>query len=545
MFVFIAVLNEEVLKFTENEVERATAEMQIMEDTRNNEVSTGTDIVQYLREKRLINHANSFDSWLMEASPTRRNLWISHGDSSRYFPAEACREKDTKTINNGGESTITNGTQTYLEAINREVSSAGCLYLESADIPGTYNESTAIKFVRTSDPHDNQKSVSFRNRRRPDLVLYRSGCSGAYAITSLGDAKPFDGLDDAFSEAQIGHVLDMGIELMSHVQPWRSFLIVFLTDTHGDGWTIYLSLLMLSLDDLGYSEMSIAGVQAMDLVGSGVGFSGKKKRFVFSGKVEASSLKAAAHEDEDGEEDSSSSLYMLKVFFPGDDDAFEREKKNLLRLADSAYPDDHPLYHPEELRRKHLPRLIRWDLMTNESCLHVLMVSPIALKVSPCRDGHRVCSRHILQLVDVVEFVHTTTNLVHRDIQPDNIFLSLDQKHIILGGWGAAADRGSEGPPNQGTYGVPEEERPPPSFSPDSSLLAVVPAFEDDLVAVVKSAYSMLFNEPAPGKGENLEEFWTSRLMTAPFWATAVRASTAGNYDLLRNHLKEIFRINI
>ena len=55
----------------------------------------------------------------------------------------------------------------------------------------------------------------FRNRR-PDLVLYRSGCSGPYAITSIGDAKPFDGPNNFFTEAQIGHVVDMGMELTNN-----------------------------------------------------------------------------------------------------------------------------------------------------------------------------------------------------------------------------------------------------------------------------------------------------------------------------------------
>ena len=133
-----------------------------------NVVSTEADLVN------LIGHIRSFDDWLVKILPStqQRKLWISPKDNySQNFPSEACGEKDMKT--KGCKSTIT-GTQTYLEIINREIrslQSTDFLYLESITTPGTYNKSSTIKLVRTSDPHDNYKSVSFCSRR-PDLVLY-------------------------------------------------------------------------------------------------------------------------------------------------------------------------------------------------------------------------------------------------------------------------------------------------------------------------------------------------------------------------------------
>ena len=44
----------------------------------------------------------------------------------------------------------------------------------------------------------------------PDLVAYRVDMSGPYAITLIGGAKSFDGMDRPFSDMQIGHILDMG-----------------------------------------------------------------------------------------------------------------------------------------------------------------------------------------------------------------------------------------------------------------------------------------------------------------------------------------------
>jgi hypothetical protein len=45
----------------------------------------------------------------------------------------------------------------------------------------------------------------------PDLVAYRVDImSGPYAITLIGGAKSFDGMDRPFSDMQIGHILDMG-----------------------------------------------------------------------------------------------------------------------------------------------------------------------------------------------------------------------------------------------------------------------------------------------------------------------------------------------
>ena len=153
----------------------------------------------------------------------------------------------------------------------------------------------------TSIPHDRYDSVSYRSRK-PDLVAYRVSMTGPYAITLIGDVKPFDGMDRPFSDMQVGHVIDMGWELLRWVQPWRSTVLVFLTDTRRwqffemkrtnmdlhvdqsavikdwDGWRIYFALLCAPMEILGFESISIQGVEFSDLLGIG-------KKYVFSGRV--------------------------------------------------------------------------------------------------------------------------------------------------------------------------------------------------------------------------------------------------------------------
>ena len=116
----------------------------------------------------------------------------------------------------------------------------------------------------------------------------------------------------------------------------------------------------------------------------------------------------------------------------------------------------------------------------------------------------------------------------------DNIVLSQDRQNIILNDWGSAVECGSE-VPYEGTYGFSEEPPVPGRLH--------TPSFKDDLVALVRSAYLMLFNERAPAKNENLKDFWESRLMTAQYWVNAVDASTMGNHTLLKSHLEDISRM--
>lgn len=296
------------------------------------------------------------------------------------------------------------------------------------------------------------------------------------------------------------------IVFLTDTRRWQFFRIIRLKGNEfkveesskfldGEGWTIYLSLLMVPLEEIGYSEMNIKEVEAMELVGVG-------RQFVFSGNFrgEVGNLKVGAHSD---------FAYVFKVFSDDNDTNgdFDREENNLQLLL--SLEDD-----GRGVVRKHLPRLVRSNLVTEESCLRVLVMAPLALKVKPCVGGFSVCGRHILQLFDVVEYVHKTIHLVHRDIKPDNIFLSRDEQNILLNDWGSASTCGEE-VPYQGTYGF--------SDRPSSPLGALfhVPAFKDDLVAVVRSAFLMLFDEPAPIKSHDVEEFWTRRFANRQFWESA------------------------
>jgi hypothetical protein len=56
--------------------------------------------------------------------------------------------------------------------------------------------------------------------------MRRGGC----AITALGDVKGCGARDRDFPEDQVGHILDMGVDLMKKEQFTRTCLYCFLTD---------------------------------------------------------------------------------------------------------------------------------------------------------------------------------------------------------------------------------------------------------------------------------------------------------------------------
>ena len=80
------------------------------------------------------------------------------------------------------------------------------------------------------------RTVSYGSRK-PDVVLYETGCRGACSITLIGDVKKRSPSSSSssgsgggdFSDQEKGHVLDMGFDLMD-IQKHRLFLICFLTD---------------------------------------------------------------------------------------------------------------------------------------------------------------------------------------------------------------------------------------------------------------------------------------------------------------------------
>lgn len=65
--------------------------------------------------------------------------------------------------------------------------------------------------------------------RKPDNVVYKSGCSGYLAIVVFGENKGRYSNKD-FNAQHCGRLLDMARELMTDFQPRRPFIYCFLTD---------------------------------------------------------------------------------------------------------------------------------------------------------------------------------------------------------------------------------------------------------------------------------------------------------------------------
>jgi hypothetical protein len=175
-----------------------------------------------------------------------------------------------------------------------------------------------------------------------------------------------------------------------------------------------------------------------------------------------------------------------------------------------------------------VPTLKNEHLTTAES-LAVLAMPPLGIPGQPCLpDGMSVSCRHIVQLVDIVEEVHKI-GFAHRDIKPANILLTASSK-LFLNDWGSASRIG-EMTLFEGTYGFYD-------FSViGTSEMRHLPTAEADLIALVRSAYLMIFNQQPPLQGENLESFWKGKLSIS-MWKKLLDAACTKDYEVIRNTFK-------
>jgi hypothetical protein len=493
-------------------------------------VTTEAEFLQSLQKSERILHSSNLEGKL--AAITSRfsscELWIDTGDKKSFFPAKPCGEKDLKS--KSGDA-LELGSQHYFKTINDYLRAPNARLFRLAKNFSKFIKKDSLSLQLTSIPQDKYDSVSYRNRK-PDFVAYRVDLSGPYAITLIGDVKPFDGMGRPFSDMQMEHVIDMGWDLMRFVQPWRSTLIVFLTDTRrwqffelrrmnmelyvdvsgvyedAAGWNIYLALLCTPLENLGFNSICIDRVRFSDLLGIG-------KKYVFSGSMVEDILGDKKAAVEAGAEESSNDGMLVFKVFPNSDGGFETELHNLMVLAANS------------VSASHIPRVIRSDLKTIESDFSVISMSPLGLAVNPCERGQRVYGRHIRQLIDVVEEVHTKAKLAHRDIKPANLFLTMDKELLVLNDWGSAAPIDDRVRRPGGTFGF---------YDLPTSISSPVTA---DLIAVVRSSYLMLFNDSAPAIDTDLPTFWAERLSSG-LWKAAIASCYKVDYEFLRRELSRI-----
>jgi hypothetical protein len=108
---------------------------------------------------------------------------------------EPCGEKDLKSKSG---DVLQYGTQHYFKTINQYLRNPNAQLFRRGKKSSKFVRSDPIPLRLTSIPQDKYDSVSYRNRK-PDLVAYRVGMAGPYAITLIGDVKPFDGIDRPFA----------------------------------------------------------------------------------------------------------------------------------------------------------------------------------------------------------------------------------------------------------------------------------------------------------------------------------------------------------
>ena len=98
-------------------------------------------------------------------------------------------------------------------------------------IPGisSYRRRATSRVEFKSRPHDGHAVVSFCNRR-PDIVCYHGERRGGSCITMIGDVKGCGLRNKDFPEDDVGHILDMAVDLVRKEQFSRTVLYCFLTD---------------------------------------------------------------------------------------------------------------------------------------------------------------------------------------------------------------------------------------------------------------------------------------------------------------------------
>ena len=193
-------------------------------------VTTEAEFTKNLRDNGQLKHPtenNTLHDFLENCSI---KTWIASGDLVMDYPEIGVGENDYK--NQDGD--VVPGTQSYVTGMLNKIKESTHFYTQRVQKKKKGNvqhfntsKPTAQKVVECYVDPDAHKRPSF-GTRKPDVVVYAGSTRGSQDIVLLGDVKG-RGFGD-FSDAQIGHVLDFGTELMKDYQVGRRKLYVFLTD---------------------------------------------------------------------------------------------------------------------------------------------------------------------------------------------------------------------------------------------------------------------------------------------------------------------------
>jgi serine/threonine protein kinase len=168
-----------------------------------------------------------------------------------------------------------------------------------------------------------------------------------------------------------------------------------------------------------------------------------------------------------------------------------------------------------------IPQLVCDDLPLTAKGKSSLKLYPECQPVQPCANGCRVIGDDIAKLVEILQWLHEQCGICHRDIKPNDIFIRSEagRKEIYLNDFGSAVTLGSK-VPWEGTIGYYEKP----------SEYLHVPDRKDDLIALAKSAYLMLYNEVIDfsdmESGQAWDMFWNERLQSTELWRQILQSST-------------------
>jgi serine/threonine protein kinase len=94
---------------------------------------------------------------------------------------------------------------------------------------------------------------------------------------------------------------------------------------------------------------------------------------------------------------------------------------------------------------------------------------------------------------------------VHRDIKPANIFINSETDEVILNDWSSSVPLTYTAIPFHGTFGFYDER----DISVRDSVRFHTPTPQNHLMALVRSAYLMLFHVSAPTYDINdIDQWW-------------------------------------
>jgi hypothetical protein len=189
-------------------------------DSEKHGVTTEAEMVQRLISSSLLGHNEEFDRFLVSS---KVDGWFEqkHIDGITFSTDLPESDKKIKDTNE-----IVEGVQSYVDSVLKKVFQNKALFMRGGKAKNLFSKQQVVSLTSTY-VHGSHKKASFLTRK-PDLPFFDGTRHGGVAVVWFGDCKG-SGTGE-FSDADIGHVLDMGRVLMMQVQVARSMMVVFLTD---------------------------------------------------------------------------------------------------------------------------------------------------------------------------------------------------------------------------------------------------------------------------------------------------------------------------